>query len=105
MVTIYGDLMDKETRCTDYHGATDIVALKCFACQKYYPCFKCHNRHEEHYFVPYPEHLKEDKVVFCGVCQRELTIEEYKGKDACPYCGHAFNPGCSRHYDYCFTDK
>ncbi len=39
MVTIYGDLIDKETRCIDYHGPTDIVALKCFACQKYYPFF------------------------------------------------------------------
>ena len=78
MVMIYGDLIDKETRCIDYHGPTDIVALKCFACQKYYPCFLCHNRHETHNFQAYPEKLKKDKVVFCGSCQRELTIESYK---------------------------
>ncbi|MGT2636451.1 CHY zinc finger protein [Streptococcus ratti] len=105
MLTIYGDLTDNETRCTDYHGPTDIVALKCFACQKYYPCFKCHNRHEQHLFAPYPQYLKKDKAVFCGACQKELTIEDYKGQPACPCCGHPFNPNCSRHYDYYFSDK
>ncbi|MCB5153661.1 CHY zinc finger protein [Streptococcus mutans] len=104
MVTIYGDLIDKETRCIDYHGPTDIVALKCFACQKYYPCFLCHNRHETHNFQAYLEKLKKDKVVFCGSCQRELTIEAYKEKGTCPFCHHLFNPNCKVHYNHYFRN-
>lgn len=100
MVMIYGDLIDKETRCIDYHGPTDIVALKCFACQKYYPCFLCHNRHETHNFQAYPEKLKKDKVVFCGSCQREL----YKEKGTCPFCHHLFNPNCKVHYNHYFRN-
>lgn len=36
MPTIYGDLVDQMTRCTDYSKDTDIIALKCFSCRKYY---------------------------------------------------------------------
>lgn len=43
MIQVYGDILDEETRCQHYHSERDIIAHKCFACQKYYPCFLCHD--------------------------------------------------------------
>ena len=105
MPTIYGDLVDQMTRCTDYSKDTDIIALRCFSCRKYYPCYRCHNRHENHLFEAYPEYLEKDKVVYCGACQTELTINEYKGQSVCPRCSHPFNPNCKRHYHIYFKEK
>ena len=105
MVKVYGQLVDQQTRCVHYHSELDVVALKCFECQKYYPCFQCHNEAENHQFAPYPENLTEDKVVLCGVCQHELRIAEYKHQPACPYCQHPFNPKCAAHYDLYFKQQ
>ena len=52
----------------------------------------------------FPEKLKKDKVVFCGSCQRELTIEAYKEKGTCPFCHHLFNPNCKVHYNHYFRN-
>ena len=81
---IYGLLVDNESRCQHYHTELDIVALKCFDCLKYYACYQCHDSLEEHSFRAYPCHLKQDKVLICGVYQ------------------HAFNLACSKHYDIYF---
>lgn len=74
---IYGFLVDNESRCQHYHTELDIVALKCFECLNYYACYQCHDSLEEHSFRAYPCQLKQDKVLICGVCQHEMTIEEY----------------------------
>ena len=79
MIQVYGDTLDEETRCQHYHSEKDIVALKCFACQKYYPCFLCHDRYEDHAFLAYPVSRSEDRVVLCGHCRTELTISQYLG--------------------------
>ena len=102
MTKIYGMLVDEKTRCVHYHSEWDIVALKCFECLRYYPCYQCHNACENHVFKPYPVRLSEDKVVYCGNCQSELTIAAYRGALQCPHCAHAFNPGCQQHYDVYF---
>ncbi len=77
MIQVYGDILDEETRCQHYHSERDIIALKCFACQKYYPCFLCHDRYEDHAFLAYPVRRSEDRVVLCGHCRTELTISQY----------------------------
>ena len=78
---INGLLVDDQSRCQHYHSTLDIVALKCFECQKYYACYQ---------------------VLICGVCRHEMTIEEYQEAVACPNCHSAFNPACSKHYDIYF---
>lgn len=107
MMQVYGDILDEETRCQHYHSEKDIVALKCFACQKYYPCFLCHDRYEDHVFLAYPVSRSEDRVVLCGHCRTEQTISQYLGcEDACPICAHPFNPGCKNHRSIYFqTNK
>jgi uncharacterized CHY-type Zn-finger protein len=46
--------------------------------------------------------LKQDKVLICGVCRHEMTIEEYQQALVCSHCHSAFNPACSKHYDIYF---
>ena len=107
MIQVYGDILDEETRCQHYHSERDIIALKCFACQKYYSCFLCHDRYEDYAFLAYPMSRSEDRVVLCGHCRTELTISQYLGcEDACPICTHPFNPGCKKHRSIYFqTNK
>ena len=79
---INGLLVDDQSRCQHYHSPLDIVALKCFECQKYYACYQCHDRLEAHIYRAYPCQLKQDKVLICGVCRHEMTIEEYQDVEA-----------------------
>lgn len=43
MPKVYGSLIDTETRCRHYFTEEDIIAIKFKCCNKYYPCYKCHN--------------------------------------------------------------
>lgn len=97
MPTIYGDLVDQESRCSHYHSQLDIIALKCFACRRFYACYLCHNSREDHSFAPYPISLSQDKPVICGACRTELTYSQYQAGSACPICQRSFNPGCKKH--------
>lgn len=100
---VYGNPIDDQTRCRHYQSQLDIIALKCYSCRRYYPCYLCHDSCESHSYQAYPLSLAEDKAVFCGACQQELTISQYrKGAYSCPYCGAAFNPGCQKHSDIYF---
>ena len=100
---IYGLLVDNQSRCQHYHTELDIVALKCFDCLKYYACYQCHDRlGGTHSFRAYPCHLKQDKVLICGVYQHEMVIDEYQEAIVCPNCHSAFNLACSKHYDIYF---
>lgn len=101
---IFGDLLDAETRCLHYHSTKDIIALKCFTCRRYYPCYQCHATYETHAYEPYPSWLG-DEVVFCGACQTGLTIAAYRQGDGfCSNCSAAFNPGCKLHEHIYFRD-
>lgn len=104
MVEVFGDVIDKETRCLHYHGSRDIIALKCADCLRYYPCFYCHNQYESHAFAPYSRQDSDHLVVLCGCCQRELTIAAYEAVSACPACQSPFNPGCKAHAAIYFKD-
>ena len=50
MVNIHGLTVDDESRCTHYHTPLDIIAIKFKCCNKFYPCYKCHNENENHDF-------------------------------------------------------
>lgn len=100
---IYGELLDHESRCRHYHTVLDIVALKCWSCRRYYACYQCHDQFECHDFTPYPRTRKEDKVVICGVCHKEMSIASYEEASACPRCGSAFNPACHKHKEIYFS--
>ncbi|TWT11350.1 hypothetical protein FRX54_03460 [Streptococcus sp. sy004] len=101
---IYGDVVDLETRCLHYHSARDIVALRCFSCRRYYPCYHCHDTYEQHTYQAYSSQ-SEDEVVFCGACQIGMTALAYRqGKSVCPNCSAAFNPACKEHESIYFSD-
>ncbi|WIZ15667.1 CHY zinc finger protein [Staphylococcus aureus] len=72
MPKVYGSLIDTETRCRHYFTEEDIIAIKFKCCNKYYPCYKCHNEFEKH------------------------AIER------CPNCQSRFNNRCKYHYHIYF---
>lgn len=95
---IYGSVVDEQGRCVHYDSAVDVVANKCFLCKKYYACFHCHDELETHKFMPWPLATdSSEKIVMCGVCQFEMTVNEYKKQGKCSNCGQLFNPNCSKH--------
>lgn len=111
MYTICGKLVDNETRCEHWHSPKDIIALKFKCCpEKYYPCFSCHleTNDKTHALMKYDVvENKDEKVVLCGHCKKELTFKQYQSKatsDAlnCPFCAAAFNPKCKLHYGHYF---
>jgi uncharacterized CHY-type Zn-finger protein len=99
---IHGFLVDSHTRCSHYHGETDIIAIKFKCCGEYYPCYKCHDESVSHERKPWPKEEFFEKAIFCGNCQTECSIEEYMKTQNCPNCDAAFNPNCQFHYDLYF---
>ena len=95
MTDIWGIGLDDCGRCVHYHGETDIAALLCARCRRYYACYQCHDNMEDHLFVPTDE--TEPYPVLCGRCRHVLSYEQYQS-GACPFCGHSFNPRCARHH-------
>ncbi|ARJ51265.1 CHY zinc finger protein [Staphylococcus lutrae] len=102
MTHVYGATIDDETRCVHYHTPLDIIAIKFKCCNKYYPCFKCHNESEKHH--PKRWHSDEFDVhaILCGVCQHEMSIETYMMNESCPKCNAHFNNRCKFHYHHYF---
>lgn len=98
--------IDQETRCRHYHKVTDRVAIKCYCCREYFPCFLCHQEEKGFSFTPWPAEKRAAEAVLCGSCKKELTIEEYLfAKDHCPFCGSLFNPNCALHYHLYFEPE
>ena len=97
-VIIKGSVTDDQTRCTHYHSALDIIAIKFKCCQTYYPCFYCHQESADHQPERWKKEEWHEKAILCGVCKTELTIREYFDSNyACPVCNSSFNPGCVNH--------
>ncbi|WP_297079007.1 CHY zinc finger protein [uncultured Enterococcus sp.] len=96
---IYGTQLDEAGRCCHYQKEEDVVALKCGRCQTYYACFKCHDEWETHHFHAIDR--ADLAPVMCGACHQTLSYEQYQTQ-RCPYCAHAFNPGCSLHHEIYF---
>lgn len=102
MVTIHGATIDDESRCEHYHTTLDVIAIKFKCCNKYYPCFKCHNEAEHHRIVRWKSKEFTQKAILCGVCKHEMTIDDYMMTEACPNCNAHFNNRCKFHYHHYF---
>ncbi|WP_077303063.1 CHY zinc finger protein [Virgibacillus pantothenticus] len=102
MVHIYGQVVDQETRCVHYHSSEDIIAIKFKCCQKYYPCYQCHQHAESHPIEVWPKDQFNQKAILCGVCKTEFTIEQYLHINQCTDCGSVFNDGCRLHHHLYF---
>ncbi len=97
-IPVYGVEVDASTRCAHYGTERDIVALKFACCGQYYPCHLCHAETAGHAARVWPVGQFGERAVLCGACGAQLTIWQYLGCEAaCPACGAAFNPGCTRH--------
>jgi len=95
-----------ETRCAHYDGDRDVVAIRAAYCDVYYPCHSCHAVVATHEHAVVPREAFDDPAVLCGVCGTTLTVAEYAAcGHTCPACGHAFNPGCTRHWDRYFAPR
>ena len=101
-IRVYGATIDDQTRCIHWQSALDIVALKFKCCDKFYPCYQCHNEAEDHAPLRWPPTEFDRKAILCGVCKSELAIDAYMKTTSCPSCGAAFNPGCRTHYHLYF---
>lgn len=104
MPKIYGKLLDSLGRCIHYHQITDVVAMKCSACARFYACYYCHNERENHSFLPLVvDELNERATVLCGNCQTELSYYDYIKEKSCSNCRHPFNPNCAKHAAFYFS--
>ncbi|WP_078381345.1 CHY zinc finger protein [Sutcliffiella halmapala] len=102
-IQVLGQIVDKETRCAHYHTPTDIIAIKFYCCQTYFPCYQCHDEHTNHPRQVWPRDQFDQKAILCGVCHTELSINEYlHSNSTCPSCKSDFNPGCKLHYHLYF---
>ncbi|KAL6451392.1 HOT13 Helper of Tim protein 13 [Candida maltosa Xu316] len=103
-VLLKGQLTDNHTRCVHYHLDVDVVAIKFKCCNTYYPCYKCHEELTTHSIQRF-DNLQE-KVILCGECYNELTMEEYFNCGyKCIHCHANFNPRCESHYGIYFDLK
>ncbi|MCH7415084.1 CHY zinc finger protein [Belliella sp. R4-6] len=102
-VRVFGKSVDKQTRCVHWHSQLDVIAIKFKCCEKYYPCFSCHEEEADHKHEVWPKSEFDQKAILCGVCAKELSVKEYMDSDnTCPNCKASFNPGCSNHYHLYF---
>ncbi len=105
-INVFGKPVDNQTRCVHWHSELDIIAIKFKCCDKYYPCFSCHEEEADHDHQVWPKAEFDQKAILCGVCGNELTIEDYMdSNNTCPTCKSGFNPGCSKHYHLYFETK
>ncbi|WP_373520866.1 CHY zinc finger protein [Aquiflexum sp.] len=102
-IKVFGKSIDKHTRCLHWHSQLDIIAIKFKCCEKYYPCFSCHEEEADHEHKVWPKSEYGEKAILCGICGNELSIKDYMDSDnTCPHCQSGFNPGCSNHYHLYF---
>lgn len=94
---IYGKTVDDQTRCVHYATIVDVIAIKFACCGQYYPCHLCHAETADHPARQWPLDQRGEQAILCGVCQSELTIDNYLSVDGCPHCGAAFNERCRLH--------
>lgn len=95
---VLGQVVDGQTRCAHYRTVLDIIAIRFFCCDEYYPCHRCHDEVPgQHPAIPWPPELHDARALLCGACGAQLTIAEYLGTPDCPGCGARFNPGCKLH--------
>ncbi len=102
-INVFGKSVDNQTRCVHWHSQLDIIAIKFKCCDKYYPCFSCHEEEADHEHQVWLKSEFDEKAILCGVCGNELSIKDYMASDnTCLHCNSGFNPGCSNHYHLYF---
>ena len=102
-IRVFGKVVDDNTRCGHYHSPLDIIAIKFKCCDRYYPCYQCHEETADHPAQIWSKDEWDTKAILCGACKSELTINEYvRSGNRCPNCKAAFNPNCSKHYHLYF---
>jgi uncharacterized CHY-type Zn-finger protein len=102
-VDVYGVDTDHQTRCMHYHSDVDIIALRFPCCNRYYPCFTCHQETADHPSARWDKMRFGEKAVLCGACGQQLTVHEYMACGfVCPACQSSFNTGCKSHYHLYF---
>lgn len=95
--------IDEQTRCKHYHSSLDIIAIKFKCCDTFYPCIHCHEELAGHPALTWGKQEQDEPAVLCGACKTVLSVKQYLQADnACPACGAAFNPGCSKHHHFYF---
>jgi uncharacterized CHY-type Zn-finger protein len=99
---IFGFQIDGKTRCIHHCTQADVVAIKMKCCNKFYACIKCHDEMEEHQAETWSKSEFDDKVVLCGNCRGEMTVNAYLSAKCCPDCDHEFNDKCKNHFHYYF---
>lgn len=99
---IHGRVIDNETRCIHYQTRADVVAIKFQCCQKFYPCYQCHNESENHPISLWRKTDYQEQAILCGVCKAKLTISEYINAGQCPRCEVIFNSNCLQHFHLYF---
>lgn len=105
-INVFGKPVDNQTRCVHWHSELDIIAIKFKCCDKYYPCFSCHEEEADHKHQVWPKAEFDQKAILCGVCGNELSIKDYMASNkTCPHCKSGFNPGCSKHYHLYFETE
>lgn len=99
---VHGYIIDDETRCKHYASEKDIIAIKFKCCDKYYPCYKCHNAFEDHPISVWKKHEFDVLAILCGVCKTEQSISHYIKMGKCVNCDSVFNEGCKKHHQIYF---
>ncbi|MEQ8425502.1 MAG: chromophore lyase, partial [Cyclobacteriaceae bacterium] len=65
---------------------------------------ECHEESANHKALTWSKDEFNEKAILCGICKRELTINEYLGSsNTCPNCSASFNPNCEKHYRLYFN--
>ena len=101
---VYGKTVDEHTRCVHYSTELDIIAIRFACCDRYYPCHLCHSETTDHPAQQWQREKWDRAAILCGLCWSQLTIETYRGADACPECTAPFNPRCAEHSSCYFDD-
>lgn len=102
MKQIFGHVIDNQTRCKHYFGEKDIIAIKFKCCNKYYPCYKCHQENETHEIEVWKKENYNEFCILCGVCKNEHSLNQYLNTNYCLYCKSDFNERCEMHYHLYF---
>ncbi len=104
MVKIHGLTVDNESRCEHYQTPLDIIAIKFKCCNKFYPCYKCHNECEKHDIKRWDQSEFDEHAILCGVCKETISINDYMLKEVCPNCDARFNHRCKYHHHLYFKN-
>lgn len=99
---VHGAVIDDQTRCTHWHGPTDVIAIKFWCCGEFYPCASCHQESAGHPIQRWPATEWNQPAILCGVCGDVLTIDTYFDSTHCPSCSATFNESCSLHHHLYF---